>query len=278
MSPVFSWQTLLFVPVGADRHLESAIRHRPDAVILDLEDAIAPDDKEAARSRVRDNQARLAAAGIASVVRVNGPLAMMAADIASLDRSRVAALLVPKCETSRPLENAADLAGPEIGMIALIETPLGVERLAAIADTSRLCGLMLGSEDLSAALGVNPDGGALTLPAAQLAIAAAARGLLAIGFAGSIANFRDLNLYRTQITQARNLGMNAVAAIHPAQLPVIREALAPEDSEIAWAEKLIGAMGAPKSGAVGAVDGMMIDAPVLARARLLLSRRQSGKQ
>lgn len=265
-----NWQALLFVPANSDRLLQSAIRHRPDAVILDLEDAVAPGDKAAARKGIGAAQTRLAEAGIGCVVRVNAPLAMMVEDIAALDRDRLSALLLPKVETPRPIENAAELAGPEIALIALIETPLAFDRLPKIAAAPRLSGLMLGSEDLSAAMGVDPDGGVLQWPAARIALAAAARGLLAIGFPGSIGNFRDLGRYRRQLEEGRNLGMNAVAAIHPAQLPVIREALMPTAQEIAWARSVIEAARAGQ--AVSAVEGIMVDAPVLARAHRLLAR------
>lgn len=276
MTGLPGWQALLFVPVGAERHLESAIRHRPDAVILDLEDAIALADKQHARDLLPRFQARLSVEGIDCVVRVNAPLAMMVADIAALDGSLAKALILPKCESARIIWNAAELAGPGMGLIALVETPLGVERLASYADTPDLSGLMIGSEDLSAALGVHPDDGVLEQSVASLAMAAAARGLLSIGLAGSIANFRNLDLYRRQVTRARNLGMTSVAAIHPAQLPVIREALAPSDHEIAWAEKILSTLSIPGSAAVAGIDGMMIDAPVLARARRILSRKSAG--
>lgn len=272
MTAMLDWQCLLFVPVGADRHLESAIRHRPDAVILDLEDAIAPDGKQKARQALARFQARLAEAGIDCAVRVNSPLGMMAADIQAVDPATAQALILPKCEGRRQIENAVELAGGDIGIIALVETPRGVEGTALLADTPGLAGLMLGSEDLSAALGVHPDRGVLEWPAARLAMAAAGRGLLAIGFPGSIANFRDLELYRRQIERARHLGMNAVAAIHPAQIPVIREALAPDESEAAWARKVLSCLEASAGGPVFALDGLMIDAPVIARARRIVAR------
>ena len=80
------WQALLFVPVGAERHLASAIRHRPDAVVLDLEDAVAPSAKAAARIVLRMNQAQLAAAGIDCVLRVNGTIRAMVEDLSAAVR------------------------------------------------------------------------------------------------------------------------------------------------------------------------------------------------
>lgn len=259
------WQALLFVPVGAEKHLASAIRLRPDAVILDLEDAVAPEAKPAARAALRGAQAELAKAGIDCALRVNGSLRAMVDDLTAADLAKLCAVFVPKCEDTRGLRNAAELTTGLIALIALMESPLGLRRLGEIAEVPEVRGLMLGSEDYSATLGVNPNKGALDLVAAELAIAASPRGLLPIGFPGSIANFRELDLYASQIAKGRDLGMRAVAAIHPAQLPVIRATLAPTDAEVLWAEKVLASV--EEGGAVFALDGAMVDAPVITRAR-----------
>lgn len=265
------WQSLLFVPVGADRHLTSAIRHRPDAIILDLEDAVAPQAKALARARLGQAQAAIASAGIACILRVNGPLRQMVADLDAADPTRLAALMVPKCEDSYRLRNAAELTGGTMPLVALVETPAALARLPDIALVPAVVALMFGSEDYSASLGVDPNGGALDYPAAQIAIACAARGLLAIGFPGSIANFSDLDLYARQIARGRALGLRAVAAIHPAQLPVIAACLAPGLAEIAWAQSVVGQVAARAGDqAVFASEGSMIDAPVVARAEAIL--------
>lgn len=275
MMPVADWQALLFVPAGADRHLASAIRHRPDAIILDLEDAIAPSEKAHARIRLADCQARIAEAGIDCVVRVNAPLALMVEDFRALDVGKTAAILLPKVEDRRGLGNAAELTGGAVGLIALIESPLAALRLPDIAGDPALIGLMLGSEDFSANLGVDPNGGGLVHLASQIAMAASAHGLLAIGFPGSIGNFRALDLYARQLSQGRTLGMQAVAAIHPAQLPAIRDVFRPTADEIAWANRVLETEAASGEAGVSAIDGTMIDAPVAARARRIA--RQAGR-
>lgn len=272
MTQIPDWQTLLFVPVGADKHLSSAIRNRPDAIILDLEDAIAPEAKPEARARLADAQAQIAEAGIACVLRVNAGLRAMVSDLDAADHDRLAAVMVPKAETPRALQNAAELTRGAKGLIALIETPAAVAALPSLAEVPQTVGLMLGSEDYSAALGIDPNAGALEPLAAQIAVACGVRGLLPIGFPGSIANFRDLELYARQIRRGRDFGMRAVAAIHPAQLPVIRDTLAPTEAEVAWARKVTDQLAAlaGKPQAVIAVEGGMIDAPVIARAERIL--------
>ena len=265
-------QALLFVPVGAERHLASAIRHQPDAIILDLEDSIAPGAKHAARQRIKQDIELVRSAGIECVVRVNAPLRQMIADFDSVDLAHVAAFLLPKVESERQIENAAELTEGKAKLVALIETPLGVRNVDRIASVGNLAGLMLGSEDLSASLGVDPNAGVLVHVAAQIGVNAAAFGLIAIGFPGSLANFKDLDLYRSQITQGRNLGMNAVAAIHPAQLPVIRDCLKSSEADVNWAEKVLAAASSMQASGTGviAIDGQMIDAPVIRRAERIL--------
>ncbi len=266
------WQALLFVPVGAERHLASAIRQRPDAVILDLEDAVAPDAKAAARLALRAAQSQLATAGIDCVLRVNASLRAMVDDLSAADHSLLRAVMVPKCADAHPLRNAAELTNGAVGLIALVESPAALHRLPEITSVPQVMALLLGSEDYAAALGVDPNRGALDLVAAQLAVAASSRGLLPIGFPGSIANFRDLDLYAAQIGRGRDFGMRAVAAIHPAQLPVIRAGFAPTTADIAWAAKVLA--GLQTGGAVFALDGAMVDAPVIARARQIMAQAQ----
>lgn len=269
MTAIELWTSLLFVPAHSERLLHSAIRHRPDAIILDLEDAVAPAEKATARSSLAKAQAAIADAAIDCVVRVNAPLVDMVKDLEAIERQCVSAILIPKVESRRAIENANDLIGANLAKIALVETPAGVERLPIIADTAGLRGLMLGSEDLSAALGVSPDDGVLDLPAARLAMCAAQFDLLAIGFPGSIGNFKDLELYRRQLERGRKLGMHAVAAIHPTQLPIARDVMKPTEFEIEWAQSVTRAVEVGGKGAI-ALDGMMIDAPVLTRARRII--------
>ena len=154
------WQSLLFVSAGVEKYLASAIRFRPDAIILDLEDAVAPAAKETARAAVRHAQTQIKSARIGCVVRVNAGLRAMLTDISAM----------PAC-----------------------------------------AGLMIGCEDCAANLDVDPNEGALVPVATLSGIAACRRGLLTVGFAGSIANFRDPDPYARQIAPARALGTRAVA-------------------------------------------------------------------
>ena len=268
-----NWTALLFAPTGNDRVLASAIRHRPDAVILDLEDAIPPEAKANARAALPAAQAALTEAGIPCILRVNANLAAMVQDLAAADHTLMHAVMLPKCTDTRPLLNAADLTGGTLGLIALIESPAALPNLPAIAAVPQCIGLMLGPEDYATTLGADPNRGALDLPVAHIASAAAPRGLRALGFPGSIANFRDLDLSAAQIAKGRDLGMNAVAAIHPAQLPVIRTTFAPTEAQRVWAAGVLAK--AETLGGLFQHNGAMVDAPVIARARAILAASPS---
>lgn len=272
------WVALLFVPANAERFVDSALKHRPDAVILDLEDGVAPDAKAAARASIGDSQRRLKAAGIGVVARISGVLPDMVHDLAALDTAALDAVMVAKVADERPLLNAAEIlaaAGPpRPDLIALVESPAALPRLERIAAVDGLTAMMFGPEDYAAELGVSPDDGALALPATLLAAACAGRGVSAIGLVGSLADFRDQDAYAAKVAHARALGFTGAAAIHPAQLPLLRAGFRPGEAEIERARRIVAEFEAAigrRQGAV-AVDGLMVDAPVAARARALLAR------
>ncbi len=276
------WRALLFVPAGNNRFVKSAIRYRPDAVILDLEDGVAEDAKSVARNAVGDHLRELHDAGIDAILRVNAGILAMTKDLQAINGSPLAAVLVSKCTDGRGLQNAAELLNDLSGdsdrlsapLIALIESPVALPKLADITREQWLIGLMFGSEDYAAELSVFSDSPAMDVPATLIAAACAARNLLAIGLAGSIANFSDLDAYAAKVAKSRALGFRAAAAIHPAQLPVLRAGFAPSEAEIAKARQVIAtfeAAAAQKRG-VAKLHGAMLDAPVVTQARNILKQ------
>jgi citrate lyase subunit beta / citryl-CoA lyase len=269
MTDHVTWRAMLFVPADAPKFIESAITHKPDAVILDLEDSVAAGHKPAARKSAAETLDRFAAAGIACILRVNHGLRDMIADIDALDGRSVAALLVSKCDDDRTLRNAAELHGGSIKLLALLESPSALPRLEQIAASPHVAGLMFGSEDYATALGVSPDSPAMDLPCMQIAASSAAAGILAFGMPGSIANFKDIPRFKATAERARDFGFIGAAAIHPAQLPALREAFGVDRDDIEWARQVLKAFEAA-SGGVAKLDGKMIDAPVVARARRVL--------
>ena len=280
-------RSFLFAPADNAKVLEKAHLRGADALILDLEDAVAPAAKAAARQGLAAQVARLSGHGLPVLVRINSAWRDVAADLEAAVLPGVTALVAPKVEEGGAVRVLAAMIGEweaerglpagAIGLIALIESPAALERLAAIADSPRLVGLALGSEDFSLALGVEPAEAALALPCRQIALAAAARSLAAIGLPGSLAEFRDLEAYGASVRHARAVGMTGVLCIHPDQVTVVNREFSPSEAEQAWAREVIAAWNGAQQTGLGAiaVRGRMVDRPVAERARAILARAAS---
>lgn len=260
---------ILFCPADRpERYAKAA--ERADAVILDLEDALAPAAKDGAREALVDTPLDPAR----TVVRVN-PLGTFdfARDIEALRRTRYRVVMLAKTETTEQLDRLAQVEGIEV--IALIETPLGAVNAASIAAHPRCIGLMWGAEDLVAAMGGRssrfPDGRYRDVPRqvrATVRLAAAAYGKLA--FDSVHIDIADVAGLRAEALDAVALGYTATVCIHPSQVPHIRDAYLPTDTETAWARAVLAAEAGNRG--VFSVDGQMIDAPLLAQARAIAAR------
>ena len=270
-------RTALYVPGSSPRMIEKSRTLAVDVVIFDLEDAVSHCEKDAARGRVAEELTR--EAPMTRWVRVN-PVgsAEHVLDLKAILPASPDAILLPMAdpESLAALDRYLDGAGGEsnIPIVALVETARGLLEVALLCQTSdRLIGLQLGAEDLTAQLGVERTQGGEEIRFArhQLALAAHAYGLMAI----DTPNLRlgDDDDLRADIAIARSSGMTAKTCIHPSQLAVVAEAFRPSETEIAWAERVLAAADHAAEEGKGAValDGQMIDAPVVARARRVLA-------
>jgi citrate lyase subunit beta / citryl-CoA lyase len=264
------WQTLLFVPAHQEKYLLSAIKHKPDAVILDLEDSVSPDEKGQARAVLAKHQGILAKHKIDCVVRINSDAAAARQDFSNIDLNATAAIMVPKCVDRRNLDRTTSLVGAkQVPLIALIESPAALPQLTHIAATHGLCAMMFGPEDYAAEFGLSADGADFSMPAALVAAAAVAAKRLAIGIPGSLANFTDIEDFTETLRRARSMGYRAAAAIHPAQLAAIREGFKPSAVEVKKAKDIVASFGGKKKGAQK-LQGSMVDAPIVEQARRVL--------
>lgn len=230
-------------------------------VILDLEDAVAPQDKAQARAHVAAWSAGAgAAASVPLQVRVNPPgTADLAADLEAL--APEIELRVPKVESP---EDLVEFGGRQVHV--LVETALGVERLFEIASTPGVRSIGLGEADLAAELGLEGED-AFGWIRARTVIAARAAGLPAPMMAAYPA-IADRDGLAESCARGRRLGMRGRTAIHPTQLPVIRSAFAPRADELAWAHQVLDTIG---EGGVGVLlDGSMVDGAMVRRARAIL--------
>lgn len=272
----------LFVPAHVEKFRAKAVEGAADGVILDLEDAVPAGDKPEARAGLPGAIDRIAAAGKVAAVRINRDILAAVEDARAAAVPGLSLLFLPKSETVgwvetvdeivTALEGERGLPPGAIGLVPLIESAAGLIEAPSIARCPRVVGLMLGPEDLAVSLDALSSPAGLTGPASAVAIAARAAGRTPIGSPGSIAEFRDLEAYRAQVTAGRAMGFGAVAAIHPAQVEMIHTVYRPDPAAVAEAEKIVAAADAAPLGAAIAVEGRMVDAPVIAQARRILAR------
>ena len=285
------WRSMLYVPATSEKFIEKAHERGADAIKIDLEDAVALAEKARARTLVRSAAKMVARGGADVLVRINRPLRMAVDDLEASVWPEVHGLVLPKVESAdhigflaeiiTELEDDRDMQRGHIKLMALIETPRGYSNVRDIAHSSeRLSAIALGQEDFSAEMGmVEPEGMSLLSYYQTVQVAAREAGILPIGYPGSIAEFTDLELFKSNALIARKLGFDGGACIHPKQVPILNEAFTPTDEEIDRSERMVAAYDAAMVAGDGAVafEGKMIDVPVVARAERILSIRDRIK-
>lgn len=257
-------QTFLFVPASRPDRFTKAHSAGVDVVVLDLEDAVSSADKDDAR---RNAQAWLGA-GNTAMVRINGVGTPWHADDVRMVAQFAAAIMLPKSEGSESITGIL-AATPGTVVVPLIESAAGFMALSEISLTASVVRLAFGSIDLATQLGVDPDDrDALLFARSALVVASAAAGL-ASPIDGVTMNFSDAQKVASDTSYARRLGMLAKLCIHPAQVGPIHEAFAPSPQDVAWADRVLEAVA--DDGSAVAVDGAMVDLPVIRRAQQILA-------
>lgn len=259
---------ILFCPANRPDRYAKAM-DRADAIILDLEDAVAPLERQKARQYLIDNPMD----PDRTIVRVNpedtGDFEL---DLRALEQTKYRHIMLAKTESTHSL---ARLAGYSV--IALCETAKGILNASSIAAEANVTALMWGAEDLVASLGGvasrRADG-----QYRDIALHARSHVLLAAGSAGKHAldsvytDITDQMGLKAESEDAQSIGFAAKVSIHPAQMPIIREAFLPTKSEVEHAQRILAA--AEKSGGVFAFEGRMVDEPILRHARKVLIRAE----
>jgi citrate lyase subunit beta / citryl-CoA lyase len=266
-------RSYLFVPATDEHRVDKALASDAHAVVVDLEDAVAPDRKEEARELIRERLREPRSRG-AQLVRTNGiDTAYARADLAALADLALDGIVVPKAEP-QPLQTLAP-SGPPV--VALIESAIGLRRALEIANRPRVTRLMFGNVDLAAQLGATPgpDARELLYARSSLVVDAVAAGL-AGPIDGPCTAIGDDAALRAETAAAKALGFSGKICIHPSQLATVHAIFAPTEDEVAWARRVVAAADGSR-GAV-AVDGQMVDAPVVARARRLLTAVDRGSR
>lgn len=278
------WRSMLYVPVNVQRFVAGAANADADAIQLDLEDSVAPSEKDQARTLVQSAAIQASRGGADVIVRINRPLGLAVRDIEASVCPLVRALSLPKVEgpdhvrlLSEAVAEAELRAGMTVGSTAFIvgiESPQAWLKMAEIAGADRrIAAMLLGGEDFATSLGVAPTVENMVGPKQALVIAAAAAGIMPLGVIGSFANFRDLEGFRTMARRSRQMGFRGSGCIHPSQVPVLNEEFAPGQEELTKAREIVERFeAAQREGAAAlSIDGAMIDLPVVERARTLLN-------
>lgn len=279
-------RSLLFMPGNRARFYEKLAGFGPDAVIVDLEDAVPPAEKPVARTAVRERLGGSLLRGLRVFVRVNAVgTPYFPDDVAGVVAEGLDGIFLPKVESAQQLREAnmllaraelrAGLPMGRIHLVPILETVRGVLAAHELAGASpRVLGLAFGAEDFSLDLGVErtPEGIETRYPRAQVALAARAAGLVAIDTPWTAID-DEAGLLRETI-EGRQLGYTAKQAIHPSQLPTIHRVFTPTDTEIAWARRVVAAYAEAVAAGSGAInlDGKLIDVPMVERARRVLER------
>lgn len=278
---------LLFCPADRPERYTKA-SERADAVIIDLEDAVGPADRPAAREHLAEYFGPGGAAGSSSdagaalrrriVVRINpATSADFEADLRMLAQTQVEWVMLAKAESAQDVAAAAE-GLPGAAVLALCETPRGVASAAEIAAHPATAGLMWGAEDLVAALGGTSSRRAdgeyrdvARLARAQVLLAAGAFGK--VGIDAIYADFTDEEGLHAEALDAVASGWSAKACIHPAQVPVIRRAYAPTAEELEYAQSLLAEV--EKHSGVFQFRGAMVDTPLILHAERTVRRAGS---
>ena len=285
MERMRSW---LFVPGHRQKMIDKAPGRGADALIYDLEDAVPPDEMDAARRNVG---AALDAAkeGPRRFVRIHGAgHGAMDGDLRAVVRPGLEGLVLPKVDrpedvtaVDRSLTERESEAGMRPGCVrlaAMIESAVGLIQAPAIAASSpRLVALMFGAEDFAVDLGLFSfrEGELMSYARSALVVAAASARLEPVDKV--YLDFRDPDGLARETQAARGLGFSGKTLIHPAQIEVVHRVFRPTDAEVESARRVVEAFEAAPEAGTMAVDGRMVDLPVVKRARWILRSATKGE-
>lgn len=257
-------RSFLFVPATRTERVDTALNSDADAVIVDLEDGVGMADKVSARASLESWTSTRP-----YLLRINATGTSLHHEdlraIASLEY--VTGVVLPKAEHADDVRAVIDQLPPNVELYALIESASGLLQAPDIARAG-VARLMFGSADYLADLGVAPSCNVFAFPRSFLVVASAAAGI-APPVDGPTLAFDDPTATETEALDAKALGLGGKLCIHPKQLEPVNRVFAPTADEIGWARRVVDSA-AQRDGGAFALDGAMIDVPVLRRARRIL--------
>lgn len=287
MSDYIPMRSALFVPGSRPELIDKAVNTAADAIIIDLEDAVPPDKKEAARTLAREKVEHYRERHI--IIRVNGIYAdFFEADLDAVVIEKLMCLMIPKVEDSAGVQKLATLLSNKeekqglkqgtIKVMPLIETAKGVQWLSEILiDSSisqRLYTCAFGAADYTLDMGVEMtlSGEEFLYPRSKIAVACRAAGLEPPLDSPYMIDIKDVSGLKSDALRAKQLGFQGKLCIHPNQVEVCNQVFSPSLAEISYAEKVIQAFEEAKAKGLGAIqlDGKFIDEPIVEKARRVM--------
>ncbi len=280
-----SWRSLLYVPSNRPKFVASAVSRGADAIILDLEDSVAREQKADARRGLRKAVESVGKGPHDVLVRVNRRWTDLVADLEVAVHERVTAINLPKVDDPAVVRVVAEILDEvearrglprgHTQLFVRIEDARGVRRIdEVLAASDRVVATAIGTGDLSIGSRMDPAGGAIRHAFVEVTTAALAQGIRPMGLAGLIVDFGDVDAFRRVAEDARSLGSRGAPCIHPSQVPVLNDVFGVDPAEIAAAREIVEAFEAAAAEGRGSLmhDGMFIDvANYNAAVRLLAS-------
>lgn len=264
-------RSFLFAPGDREDRARKCLASEADVAVLDLEDGVAPERREEARRVVEGLLFEPPQGGAERAIRINPPgTPDFGRDVALVRRARPQAVVVPKAEDPRAIRRLAERLPKRIALHLVLETGTGVLNARDLARSSpRVESLAFGAEDLAADIGARRTASNLEVLYARshVALVAGSRRLQAIDQV--YLNYRDPEGLRRETEEARNLGYRGKLCIHPDQVRVVHEVFTPTAAEVARARRVVEAS-ERAGGGVFALDGRMVDRPLVEQARYVL--------
>lgn len=261
-----SKKSFLFVPGNRPDRFNKARLSGAGAVVIDLEDAVVPAEKVAARDSIR----QWLSADKPVYLRLNGAdTEWFEADLDLLRLPGVIGMVLPKAETAEQIEAIAARSPAALGIVPIIETALGLWNVEAIARAPKVERLAFGSVDFQLDCGIGGEGEELLYARSRLVVVSRVAGILA-PIDGVTVDLVDEAVLQSDVARARKMGFGSKLCVHPKQVALINSGLQPQASDITWARQIVDAVGAADSNAIR-LDGKLVDRPVIERARAILA-------
>ena len=273
-----AWRSMLYVPANVPRFVAKAPTAGADAVVLDLEDSIPHDRKAEARAALAEAVPTARSGGAEVLVRINRPPRLAVPDMEAAAEAGADGILLTKVLGPDHVRLAVEViaqARQRMVVVPMVETAAALPQIEAIAAASpAIAGLLVGAEDLALECGAASDDDLIVMAKRRSVFACVAAGVAPLGTLGTVADYRDTAKVRDLVARSRRSGFVGATCIHPALVPVLNEGFSPSAAEVDLAKRQLAAAEEAAREGRGSftVDGLMVDEPILIRARRTLAQ------